>query len=66
MGNAVDLDGCKAAGTAARKATIRYNVIGVLVRDTIHTERIEVACYENKTTVAGAVALNYHTNRRRT
>lgn len=63
MGNAVDLDRCKAAGTADRKATIRYCVVGALVRDTVHTERIEVACYENKATVAGIVALNYNTNR---
>lgn len=30
MSNAVDLDGCKAVGTVARKATISYSVVGAL------------------------------------
>lgn len=62
MGNAIDLDGCKASGFAARKASIRYSVVGAFVCDTAHTERIEVACYENKATVARVVALYHDTN----
>ncbi len=62
MGNAIDLDGCKAAGSAARKATIRYSVVGAFVCDTARTERIEVACHENKATVARVVALYHDTN----
>lgn len=63
MGNAVDLDGCKAAGTAAKKATIRNGVVRAFICGTTHTERIEIACYENKAAVARVVALNHDTNR---
>lgn len=62
MGHAIDLDGSKAAGFAARIATIRYSVVGASVCDTAHTERIEVACCENKATVARVVALYHNTN----
>lgn len=55
------MNGFKDIETAARKAAIRYGIVGSFVCETGLTESIKVACYEYKAIGARVVALDHDT-----